>query len=198
MPIVVDVETTGLKPWLHGIISIGAVNYDDPTQYFYGEGRPSANVEITQGALDVNGMTVESLKALPDPIVVVLSNFFAWCREQNTSPVLAGHNSKFDLDFITQEMERCGLKKTLNIFTHRVYDLHTVAHTHYRQWKGFWYPKDMSASFIYEKLGIPNEPTPHYALNGAIWEAEAIARLIEGVSLFDDFKDYPVKENPWA
>jgi len=196
--IVVDVETTGLLPWKHGIISIGAVNYDDPTQYFYGEGRPNAVCEITEGALEVNGYTREDLKALPNPIVVTLSEFFEWCRAQNTSPVLAGHNAKFDLDFLNQDVERCGFKKGTNLFTHRVYDLHTAAHTQYRQLKGFWYPKDMPATFIYEKLGIPCEPSPHYALNGAVWEAEAIARIVEGVSLFDDFKDYPVRENPWA
>jgi len=195
--IVVDVETTGLYPWRNGIISIGAVNYDDPEQYFFAEARPSASVEITDGALRVNGYTRESLKVLADPMVTMLSRFLAWCREQKTSYVLAGHNSKFDLDFITQEIERCGLKKNLNPFTHRVYDLHTVAQTHYRQWMGSWYPKDMSADFIQQKLGLPVEPSPHHALNGAVYEAECIARLIEGVSLFDDFKEYPIKENPW-
>jgi DNA polymerase III epsilon subunit-like protein len=195
--IVVDVETTGLIPSKHGILSIGAVNYDDPTKYFYGEGHPHESVEITQEALDINGFTLEKIRTIEKPISAVLDEFFDWCRAQNTSTVVAGMNARFDLDFINAECERWHITKGWNPFPHQVYDLHTLAHTHYRQWKGFWYHKGMPANFIYERLGLPHEPMPHHALNGAVYEAEAIARLIEGISLFDDFKDYPVKINPW-
>jgi DNA polymerase III epsilon subunit-like protein len=197
--IVIDIETTGIDPAKHGIISIGAVNFDDPNEWFYGEGRPSASVEITDGALDVNGFKREELSELPDPIVVTLSNFFRWCAVQESTPlIIGGHNPGFDKSFIFAESERCGLRKSLNPFGYHTIDLHTVAHADYLRKQGHWYAKIMPAYHIYRQLGIPDEPKPHYALNGAVWEAEAFSRILHGKSLFvEEFEQFPVKENPW-
>ena len=109
----------------------------------------------------------------------------------------AGHNVGFDYRFLLEETDRLGLKKDLFPFRHRTIDLHTVAQMHYIMKKGFQYPKDMGADFIQGKLGLPIEPTPHIALNGAIWEAECFARLLFNRIQYADFEPYPIIDNPW-
>ncbi len=41
-------------------------------------------------------------------------------------------------------------------------------------------------------VGIPTEPKPHIALNGALWEAEAISRLLYQKNLLSQFEQYPI------
>jgi hypothetical protein len=43
-------------------------------------------------------------------------------------------------------------------------------------------------------VGIPPEPKPHVAINGAIWEYEALHRLIYEKQGLEEFKAYPI---PW-
>ncbi len=197
--IIVDVETTGLNPYANGIISIGAVNFLHPDQYFYADGRPHNDVIVTNGALNVNGYTHGELYTLQDSIFDVMNKFIKWVNDQDidTPRILAGHNIAFDYHFLLAEMDRNLIDRHEFPFKHRTIDLHTIAQTHYIQKKGFQYPADMPADFIQEKLGLPREPTPHHALNGAVWEAECISRLWFNRILFTDFEQYPVKENPW-
>lgn len=195
--IVVDVETTGIDPHIHGIISIGAINWDDPEQWFYGEARPDERVEIDQFALDVNGFTHESLAALPMDMPTMLVQFFDWVAAQGKPQMLAGHNAQFDLKFIQKEAQRAGLDQRLFPFPYHTIDLHTLAQVEYFRNNGFWFPSTMSAWEIFKRLEIPNEPKPHYALNGAAWEMEAFGRILLKRSLFTDFAQYPVKDNPW-
>ena len=197
--IIVDVETSGLVPERNGILSIGAINFKDPTQYFYGEGKPHPSVEISQGALDVNGYTREQLDEMPKTIKEVMLEFIKWVDEQDPSVprILAGHNIGFDYYFILNELDRNDIDRRNFPFKHRTIDLHTIAQTHYIQKKGFQYPKDMGADFIQKKLGLPVEPSPHYALNGALYEAECISRLWFDRCMFQEFEQYPIKDNPW-
>lgn len=196
--IVVDVETCGVDPHLHGLISIGAILWQDPEQWFYGEARLSEGVQIDDGALGVNGFTREQLAELPLDMPTMLLQFFTWVRTQPEPWILAGHNAQFDLKFLQKEAERCGFDARDCPFAYHTIDLHTVAQVDYFRAKGFWHPNAMTARDIFKYLGIPNEPKPHYALNGAAWEMEALGRLLCKRSLFADFAGYPVKENPWA
>jgi hypothetical protein len=42
--------------------------------------------------------------------------------------------------------------------------------------------------------GIPPEPKPHKALNGARYEMEALSRLIYGKGVFEEFLRYEIPE----
>jgi hypothetical protein len=53
---------------------------------------------------------------------------------------------------------------------------------------------DLNSDKIMEYVGIPTEPHPHKALNGAIWELEAFSRLLYGKGILTDFEKYPI---PW-
>lgn len=198
--IVVDVETTGLVPHRHGIISLGAVNFKHPEHYFYAIGKPHPSVEVNNRALEVNGITREELQAYPDTAGDIVNQFIAWVNTQDpdTSRLMAGHNVGFDYFFLLAEMDRWGIPRNNFPFKHRTIDLHTAAQTDYVQKKGFTYFNDMPADFIQKKLGLPVEPTPHHALNGAIFESECFSRLWFGKHMFEDFKDIPIKANPWT
>jgi len=43
-------------------------------------------------------------------------------------------------------------------------------------------------------VGLPDEPSPHNALTGAVVEAEALSRLLYDKPLLPEFKHLPV---PW-
>jgi DNA polymerase III epsilon subunit-like protein len=195
--LIVDVETTGTDPHLSGLISIGAINWDDPEKWFYGEARPSEGVKIEDRALEVNGFTREQLADLHVDMPTMLLSFFEWVTAQGLPQILAGHNPGFDLKFIQKEVERTGFDPKLMPFPYHTIDLHSIAQVDYFQAKGFWYPDVLSSWKIFEKLGIPSEPRPHYALNGALFEMEAMGRILLKKSLFAEFAPYPVKLEPW-
>lgn len=195
--IVVDIESTGVDPHMNGLISIGAINWRDPNSYFYGEARPTQGVEITDGALEINGYTRGQLEALPKDMPTLLTEFFAWVRQQEVPLVLGGHNTQFDLNFIKKETLRVGMSSKECPFPYHTIDLHTLAHADYFRTHGMFYPGTMSSSMIYERLGLPEEYRPHHALNGAIWETEAMGRIMLRRSIFADFKDFPVREVLW-
>jgi len=51
---------------------------------------------------------------------------------------------------------------------------------------------DLNSDFIMNYVGLPSEPKPHRAINGARYEAEALSRLIYGRGLFEEFEGYAI------
>lgn len=195
--IVVDVETTGVRPQTNGIISIGAINWHNAEQYFYGEARPSPEVDIEDSALDVNGYTREQLAALPKDIPTLLTEFYAWVKSLGVPVVLAGQNPEFDLTFLKEETKRVGMSMKDFPFPYHTIDLHSVAQTDYFHTHGKFYPGVLSSGMIYERLGLPSEYRPHHALNGAVWETEAFGRILLRKNIFADFQDFSVRPVLW-
>ena len=60
--VVLDIETTGLDPDVHGIVSIGAVDVNSPEDMFYEECRIREGEKIDENALDVNGFTLDECR----------------------------------------------------------------------------------------------------------------------------------------
>lgn len=52
----------------------------------------------------------------------------------------------------------------------------------------------LSLDKILEYAGLPPEPKPHRAINGAKREAEAFYRMRYGKPLFPEFKKFPLPE----
>jgi DNA polymerase III epsilon subunit-like protein len=190
--IFVDVETTGINSSKHGIISVGAVNFENPNNYFYGEGKPCQNVQIDESSFEITGFSLKKINKFNTNIKDILINFFSWCNQQKTSLILAACNPIFEIDFIKKECERCELPIDINPFFIQTFDLHTLAQTHFNIKNKFWYPSVMSRNFIMKYVNLPIEPYPNNALNGAVFEAEAAHRIMYNKYLFEDFKEYPV------
>lgn len=192
--IVVDVETTGTDPAKHSIVSIGAVDMTEPKERFYEECHIWDGAHIEQEALNVNGYTEDQVKDLAKPTEgEIVAHFLAWL-DGRSSILLAGQNPMFDLGFIGAAAARNHLN---NKIPHRSIDLHTATYMHMVA-KGIEPPTHnkstaINSDFIMEYVGIPAEPKPHIAINGAVWEAEAFSRLLYGKNLLAEFEKFPLK-----
>ena len=60
--IALDIETSGIDAHKHSILSIGAIDMDNPGNRFYAECRAWDGAHIDQEALDINGFTEEEAK----------------------------------------------------------------------------------------------------------------------------------------
>ena len=102
--VIVDVETTGLSPRTGDrIVEIAAIRVKDlkPADRFYALVNPQR--DISYGAFLVNRITREMLRDAP-PACQVLPDFIQFVGRA----VLVGHNVKFDLGFLTLELELSG------------------------------------------------------------------------------------------
>jgi DNA polymerase III epsilon subunit family exonuclease len=98
--VVVDLETTGLRPGQSGICEIGAVRLrgfevDGEFETLVNPGLP-----IAAGASAVTGLRDEHLRGAPRPAEAVRS-FLAFAGDA----VLVAHNARFDLAFLDRETE---------------------------------------------------------------------------------------------
>ncbi len=191
--IIVDVETTGLNPKKHSIVSIGAIDFANSKNQFYQECRIWDDAEISKEALEINGFSEEEIKS-PDKksLEEVIKDFLKWIMniEERT---LAGENPSFDRDFLKDSMERYNIDWQLG---HRTIDLHSLCYSHYLKHCLIPPLKDkrtnLNTDTILKYTGLPAEPKPHKSLTGAKMEAEAFSRLIFGKSLLKEFENYPI------
>jgi DNA polymerase III epsilon subunit-like protein len=193
--IVIDVETTGQVAQIHSILSIGAVDFSNPDNQFYGECRIKEGAEIDPIALKINGFTE---KEINDPekkaLKVLMAEFLDWTSKIDDI-TLGGHNHYLDFDFINFSLKLSGMESP---FQKRLVDTHTLLYANYMS-RGLSPPlknrnSDISSDVLAEYCGLPKEPKPHNALNGAKIEAEAISRLACGRNLLGDYKEFPIPE----
>lgn len=193
--IVLDLETTGTDPRLHSIVEVGAIDFDRPGNYFNSRCQMWEGAETDLKALEINGLTLNEIqdeKILTQ--VDLISGFITW-MDQIEDKTIAGQNVDFDIDFINESAARCGLDFNLG---KRKVDQHSVVYAHFlkRNIKpplidGF---SDLNSDLIMDYVGLPPEPKPHRAINGARYEAEALSRLIYGRVLFDEFAGYAIPD----
>jgi DNA polymerase III epsilon subunit-like protein len=196
--IVVDVEATGTNPEKHSILSIGALDFDNPTNQFYDECRAWDGAHLEEEALGVNGFTKEEIS---DPNkkseAELIKAFVAWatdCHGWN----FVGQNPSFDLNFVAAACHRAHIDFP---FPHRAIDTHTLAYMHIVKngntppFNAEHHRSNMNLDYILSYVGIPEEPKPHNALTGALCHAEVAARLLYDRQLLPEFEVYPI---PWT
>lgn len=193
--IVLDIETTGLDPAKHGIVSVGAVEFEAPDNQFYEECRVSEDVPIEQEAVDVNGFSREAMR---DPskqtVGSLLEDLLEWiqtCEEWT----IAGHNVHCDIEFIDRAARKFDVEPLGHgrggVFHDRIIDTHSLVWMDLVQ-SGKGLPKDgkysgVSSDFIFKYAGIDHERDAHNALEDAKLTAETISRLLYNKKLFDEF-----------
>jgi len=193
--IVVDVETTGLDPSKHSIVSIGAIDFSTPMNRFYRECQIWNGAQVMQEALEINGFSEQEIRK-PNKATVgeVIEDFLGWA-ERIKDRTIAGQNPSFDRDFLRDSARRYGIRWVLG---HRTVDLHSICYAHHLE-RGLVPPikNGMTALNLHRILnyvGLPNEPRPHNALTGANMEAEALSRLILGKALLEEFESSPIPD----
>lgn len=196
--LVVDVEASGTDPRVHSIVSVGALDFENPTNRFYEECRVWDGAHIMDEALNVNGFTREQIiDPKKQSEADLIHHFMAWSKEVGEK-TLAAQNVSFDRSFLMAAAERAG--HTEWPFSYRTIDIHTLCYMHMIS-RGLQPPTDsvkkhsaldMDAELVY--VGIPAEPMPHNALTGALCHAELISRLLYGRKLLPEFAQHNI---PW-
>ena len=106
--VIVDCETGGLKSTDNPIVEICVIainnNLEDIGLYS-SIIAPYGNYQITQGALNANGMTLEQIKSgkPSDQVIAELIDFLRPLKMGREKPILCGHNiDHFDIPFIDE------------------------------------------------------------------------------------------------
>lgn len=193
--ITIDVEASGTDYEKHSIVSVGAVDFTNPARQFYEECRIWDGAHIMDDALVVNGFSEAEItdpqKKTEGELVEVL---LAWIHETDDY-TLAGQNVTFDRDFIQAAARRAAADYDL---PYRIIDTHTLCYMHMVK-RGMNIPfakhhtaLDLDAILRY--CGVPEEPSPHNALTGALCHAEVVSRLLYDKKLLPEFELYEI---PW-
>jgi len=194
--IVVDTETTGVEPTKNALLSIGAIDFQNPERRFYEECRVFEGAHIDEQALAINGFTRESIKdesKMSDKELIL--KFMEWAKE-SPDTTFAGENPAFDRDFMREVALRYGLDWK---FAHRTVDLHSVAYA-YILGQGIELPMKnghtgQNLSLTLKLVGISDTRKVHNALEDALLEAEAFSRLIYKKNLLSEYKNLPIPKN---
>ncbi len=196
--IALDIEASGIGPDTHSILSVGALDLDNPSNQFYEECRAWDGAHINDEALAVCGFTREQATDPNKQTEAELVHKFAAWAEACKDRTLAGQNVSFDRDILEAAARRAG--HTEWPFAHRTIDSHSLCWMHQVK-RGMTPPVDpekkrsaLNLDVILLYCGIPEEPKPHNALTGAKCHAEVISRLLYDKKLLPEFEQYPI---PW-
>lgn len=174
--IVVDCETTGLEPHANGLVSIGAVLFEDQAKKFYVEMKPAEGTILSPQSLEINGYTPEYLEKIPLTTYGALQKYGTWVEEVEPARekhFLGGFNTHFDGNFIRFAYARVPHLLEPR-FDFRYVDAYSVFIAKYgTKYLGY------SLRMVCEALGVEPEPYPHNALNGAIKTAEVLKIMLE-------------------
>ena len=195
--LVLDIEASGLNADTHSIVSLGALDLDNPTNRFYAECQVWDGAHIDDQALEINGFTkAEIVNESKMTEAELIRNFIAWSADLENR-TFAGQNVSFDRDMARAAALRAGLDWN---FAHRTIDTHTLCWMHMVN-AGHAPPLDvnhhrssLNLDAILNYCGIPDEPEPHNALTGALSHAEVISRLLHSKKLLPEFAQYEI---PW-
>lgn len=139
LPIVVDVETSGLNPATDALLELAAVSLvvtpegrliRDKTFACHVE--PFLGARFEKEALEITGIDPTHPLRFAIPETQAIHRFFAMIREQLEltgcyRAVLVGHNAWFDLSFILAACKRSGLNTQLPFHAFTTLDTATLA-----------------------------------------------------------------------
>ena len=93
-------EFSGLDPRKHSIVSIGAVDFENPSRQFYKECRIWHGAEIVPESLAICGFSEDEVKnPRKNTELVTTINFLEWMLPLDDR-TFAGHNVFADRDFL--------------------------------------------------------------------------------------------------
>ena len=214
---VVDLEATSLDTRRGAIASIGMITFrNGELRSYYRVFRPFKGARIDKSSLKVCGFTLKELNRRcdckggednckvpehahsPERVCAYVSKFM----KENNCHTIAGQNPAFDTGYLHAYFNRY---KKFDFISHRTIDLHSIGYAHLAS-KGMRVPvdrvrdgrisyarNDFSATKLYRMIGMPAEPKPHNALTGAVFEFEALCRLVYKRSVLEEFKKYKLK-----
>lgn len=195
--LILDIEGSGTNYEKHSIVSLGAIDLDNPANQLYLECRVWDGAHIDPDALKVCGFS-EAEVTDPNKMTEaeLIRNFMNWSKDIKDR-TLAGQNVSYDRDMTKAAAHRAGLDWNL---AYRTIDTHTLCWMHMVK-RGLVPPIDeehhrsaLNLDAVLNYCGIPDEPDPHNALTGAMSHAEVISRLLYNKKLLPEFTQFEI---PW-
>lgn len=191
----VDIETSGGDLLKHGIFQIGALDTDNPNNYFLETCKIDDDDEIDPVAMQITGATEASLrdKSLQSQKEMI-EKFIKWMESVQVKNFLC-HNPQFDHAFIRCKLSKYGLPDNI---IWRAFDIHSIASFKFLETNGSLLIKEnesgMSLSVIIKFCGIDYERGEHNGLEDAELTAECYARIMYGRNLLKKYSEYPMPE----
>lgn len=165
---ITDLETTGDVASIHEIIEIGLVLCNpktfeivDTLNIKVKPEHPEINI---QAAIDVNGYNEQDWSK-----AVSLKEGMVIYSQKTKDAVFYAYNVTFDWSFIIEAFRKTG---TENMMDYHRFDIMSMAFQKFKQEMD-----SVSLRSVSKILGIPEEPFPHNALNGAMQAFEVLKRL---------------------
>ena len=195
--IVIDIEASGTNYDKHSIVSLGAIDFSNPDNRFYGECRIWEGAHIMEEALAVCGYSEAQITDPTKQSEAELIRAFVEWSQHMSDRTLVGQNVSFDRDMTKAACERAGIAYDL---AYRTIDTHSLCWMHMIK-RGLTPPVDpqhrrsaLNLDAVLNYCGIPDEPEPHNALTGAMSHAEVASRLLNDKKLLPEFSQYEI---PW-
>lgn len=193
--IVVDIECSGGDFVKNGIFQIGALDTDNPNNYFFETCRIDDEDAVEQEAMTITGTDENMLrdKSLQTQ-KEMLEKFIKWMDVVQTKNFVC-QNPQFDHAFI-----RCKLSKydLLNTIPWQAFDLHSVASLKFLQVRGSLLIKEnasnMGLSNIIRFCGMEDKRMSHNALEDTKLTAECFGRILYGKKLLKEYQEYEIPE----
>src|SRR3989339_1108677 len=108
--IVVDIETSGLDMDKSGIWQIGAVELENPKNFFFEEARIDDENLVNHDSLKIIGKTEHELRdTKKQSQKQLLSNFFKWAVKIKNNDCIC-QNPQFDWSFLSLKAEKYGIR----------------------------------------------------------------------------------------
>ncbi len=159
---IVDIETNGSRSDKYQVIEIGAVKIKNHTVIDTFESLVTCK-EISEHITEITGIDVEMTKDAPSLEDVMLD-----FRIFLGSDIFVAHAVKFDYNFISAMMQRCGLEALLNPKLCTI-DLAERTISSYRY----------GLSYLNEQLELYKDATHHRALSDAITAAKLFKHVYD-------------------
>lgn len=108
---VVDTETTGLDPQADRLIEIAAIRVRAGKEVARFETLVKPGRKLSKAIVDLTGITDGELTNAPEP-QDALQQFIDFLKDD----IIVAHNANFDVNFLYDSMQRCGMKPLENNF----------------------------------------------------------------------------------
>lgn len=171
---ITDLETTGLDFDAHEIIEIGALLVEqknmDVLATFEVKVAPTHLETANSGSLVVAGFKLEDWRDAI-PLKEALEHYVVFLNGKET--VFTAWNPTFDWAFMQLAFKKTGIK---NPFDYYHYDIWTISAELLKERVDV---EKLKLSYLNRYFGIPAEPMPHRALNGARAAYELLKKLRE-------------------
>jgi DNA polymerase III epsilon subunit-like protein len=170
----IDLETSGLDPQRHGIVSIGAITTQADgrkVEQFYSLCNPfgpASKLEMDPQAMEINGLKPSEIANAPNMLVTLRDLMFHWTE---FNPTLVFCNAPFDVAFLLAAIRReQRLAPLYEKYYRRVLDLYGLQFMHCG--------KVLSLSEMCKAWGVKNEKA-HNALADARVTSQIFHKLLQ-------------------